>query len=645
MTEMGKNTNFRSDIEGLRALAIIAVIAFHHQWGGFSGGFVGVDVFFVISGYLISRNILAETRNNTFSIKEFYIRRVRRLFPALFFTVALILLAGAFLSSPAGLQQVGASGIAAIFSVSNIYFWAQSGYFDTAAIQKPLLHTWSLSVEEQFYLIWPVLVVLLSRYIPSRRIALTLLATLGVLSVVAAEWWLRTDASGAFYLTPFRIGEFVLGAVCAWMPSRSPRGRLDAEVFSVIGLALIAYPVFVYTDSTSFPGMAALLPCMGAAMLIYFNGGGASRWILTNPLAAWIGKISYSLYLVHWPIFVFYRQWLGHELGGKDAVAIGLISFALATLMYQYVEQPFRARGPLHLVRIKTSVFAKIFISLTVLLVAVSASMWKGDGWAWRYPESLSELAREADAEMKLRFNPYRERCLKKGMPSCDMASKGANVFVIGDSHSTDLFNALAFQYPDVHLMFSGLGGCPPLTKEDFGLLDMKLPNRKACMERNEEWLYGNRLEKVDLIVINTVFSWYKPEHLAHTIEQLHKITKAPIVVFGNYLFFEEDFPDLVVSHGVTRMDEYYHQRLSKITFEDGSELESLSRRLGFTYISKRKLWCKNESVMSCPIIFDGKLFTYDRNHLSLAAARSLGGELEKSYGSIFKTIRTADVN
>ena len=641
MNVMSNPFIFRPDIEGLRAVAVLSVLAFHHQWGGFSGGYVGVDVFFVISGYLITRNILCELqREGKFSFKNFYIRRARRLFPALFATVAITLLVGIFLASPSDLKHIAQSSIASILSVSNVYFWGQSGYFDSAANQKPLLHTWSLAVEEQFYLVWPVLVVLLARYVKSQRAAVLSLSVIGIIGIWAAERGMEADAEGVFFLTPYRISEFALGALCAWVPSRSHKRQIVGKVVSVVALGLIGYPVFNYTDTTVFPGLSALLPCVGAAMLILFNGAdGVLRWVLTNPVATGIGRISYSLYLAHWPIYVFYRQWKGSALDIQETLLVSLATLAFAVIMYKFVEQPFRSRGSSDTVTIPTQKFVKIFSALTVGLIAVSAGIWTGEGWPWRYSADLTRLTQESDTERKERFKPYLKYCQAKSVQSCDVPTEGINVFILGDSHAADIFNALVEQYPKFHYVFNGLGGCPPLAQEDFTLLTVKHPNRDACIARNIKLLYDNQLAKADIVIINTVFEWYKPEHLAHTVMQIHKTTNAPIVVLGNYLFFDDDLPDLVVKHGVTRMDDYYEERLSGNTFAYENELESLSKTRGFTYISKKKLFCESDSVMSCPIMFDGKLFTYDRHHLSLAAAKTLGYELSKSNGDIFKQL------
>ena len=203
-------------------------------------------------------------------------------------------------------------------------------------------------------------------------------------------------------------------------------------------------------------------------------------------------------------------------------------------------------------------------------------------------------------------------------------------------------FNALVDQFPQNHYLLNSQPGCPPLVKEDYSLLTDKYPHRKACIALNDSLLYGNSdLSKTDLIVINAVFSAYRPEHLSRAIAKIRTYTQVPIVVFGNYLFFSEDVPNLIVRHGSTVLDDFYKSRMTwnSLAFDD--ELTSLSNQLGFTYISKRKLFCTDGSITSCPLIFDGKLFTYDQHHLSLSAARALGRAINDRYPDLFNIQRS----
>lgn len=637
-TKIFTSTTFRPDIEGLRALAVMLVLAFHHGWGSsFDGGFIGVDIFFVISGYLITKNIFTQAMNGNFSFNVFYIRRARRLFPALFFTITVTLGVGIVVTSPSDLQHIGESAIASIFSVSNFYFWSQSGYFDSAAIQKPLLHIWSLAVEEQFYLIWPIVVVLLVRFCKTSKSAVVSLMVLGVMSVCATEAAIGKDSSGAFYLMPYRIGEFAVGAICAWLPERSAIRGWICNVFAILGFGLIFYTVFRYTETTRFPGLMALVPCLGAALLIRFGENSITRHLLANSMAVGIGRISYSLYLVHWPVFVFLRQLYVGDPGIGKALTFSAISVIIAIFMYQYIEQPFRIQSESAKISfISTRGFMKLFSCSTVCLIIISLIIWFGDGWTWRYPSDLTRFAKEAVAEKNARSDLFRERCLAKDCLPCDKFIAGINVLIVGDSHALDAFNAFATQYPQYHYIFNGLAGCPPLVREDNNLLTIKHPNRDGCIERNEKLLYSDQMVKADIVVINTVFSWYKPEHLERSIIQIRKKTSAPIIVLGNYMFFKEDVPDMVIRHGVRKMNAYYEKNLVWHSFAFDDELEALATKLNFTYISKRELLCQGDSISECPLIFDNKLFTYDRHHFSMAAAKNMGFALKARCNEIF---------
>ena len=332
---------YRPDIDGLRTIAVLAVLFFHLDIALFSGGYVGVDVFFVISGFLITRNIVNDIEAERFRFSNFYVRRARRLFPALFFTLALTLAVGAFILTPDHMARLGNSLIFALFSLSNFYFWSASGYFDTAAELKPLLHTWSLSVEEQYYLIWPaILVALMSRKSP--RLVLCILVLTGLLSLYFTETWLSTDGAGAFYLPMFRVIEFAFGAVCVWACRYPPPTNAAAEILTALGLAMIALAVFAYDRETRFPGLAALTPCFGTALLIYAGPAKYLGRILDNRLCVGIGLTSYSLYLVHWPIIVYYKYWKLEPLSPLDQTIIVAVSIALATWMYFFIERPFR---------------------------------------------------------------------------------------------------------------------------------------------------------------------------------------------------------------------------------------------------------------------------------------------------------------
>ncbi|KMO21143.1 hypothetical protein SQ03_03990 [Methylobacterium platani JCM 14648] len=332
-------------MDGLRAIAVLAVVFYHVGFAWMPGGFVGVDVFFVISGYVITRGLLREAEHGGISLAAFYARRIRRILPALVATLALTSLAAYWLLLPPQLEDYAGSAVASALSVANVYFWRSSGYFDAAALYRPLLHTWSLSVEEQFYFLLPVSLMLAIRlrlrplWLP---VALVALASFG-LSLYAG----RFAPTANFYLLPTRAWELLLGTLLAMLP-RGAAGALPPVVrgaAGLAGLACIAGPTLLYSDATPFPGLGAVPPCLGAALLIGLGeareGNAAACLLAAAPLVA-IGLISYSAYLVHWPLIVLGRIALIRDFDTPESIAVIGATLVLAALSFRFVERPFR---------------------------------------------------------------------------------------------------------------------------------------------------------------------------------------------------------------------------------------------------------------------------------------------------------------
>lgn len=289
--------NYRHDIDGLRAVAVSLIVLFHLGVNELAGGYIGVDVFFVISGFLITKLVLKDVKAGTFSYRSFYLRRLRRLGPSLRAVLGLTLAAGYFILSMFHFEELARSTMAAVLSGSNILFWLQADYFDTSSIFKPLLHTWSLSVEEQFYLVWPTTLILLVR-ISSQKIRALALIVISIASLLAAEIVLDRDPAGAFFLPIFRVYEFAFGAAIA-MFGLSVRASPKAHIASFTGLVFIAYAGLSYSEDLRFPGINALLPCVGTALLIFSGPKAFVNRVLTVSPLRYVGRISYSLYLVH----------------------------------------------------------------------------------------------------------------------------------------------------------------------------------------------------------------------------------------------------------------------------------------------------------------------------------------------------------
>ena len=336
---------YRPDIDGLRAVAVLLVIAAHLRTH-VTGGYVGVDLFFVISGYLISAHILTEMRQGRFSIVSFYERRIRRIFPALIVVLLATTALGYRYLFPAELRDYAVSMLAAMFSYSNMLFWHQAGYFDAPSLLKPLLHTWSLAVEEQFYLVFPVFLYLIRKTVPGQLKAAIWAVTLGTFGL--AVWCVHRDPTAAFYFAPLRAWELLIGTILSQGYLPRIERAISRHTASVAGLLLIAVPALRYTDVTPFPGLAALPPCLGAALLIAAGETGPSivgRVLSLRPVV-FVGLISYSLYLWHWPILVF--QKIGGLLGTAPEESHGMklavfaVSLLMGTLSWALVETPFR---------------------------------------------------------------------------------------------------------------------------------------------------------------------------------------------------------------------------------------------------------------------------------------------------------------
>lgn len=333
---------YRPDIDGLRAVSILSVLLFHAKFSLFSGGYIGVDVFFVISGYLIGSIVLNDAQRGTFSLADFYVRRIRRILPALFAALAVTAVLALILLSPQELKSFSQNLAATTLFSSNILYYLKSSYFENAAEMNPLLHTWSLGVEQQFYIVFPLALLALLPY--GRSVWIAVLAAAAAVSFALSVFLVRDHPVAAFYLLPPRLWELVLGALLAFGAVPDIRSRAARELASALGAALIIASVFALTEATAFPGYAALLPCLGAALVIHAGRGGptAVGTVLTLRPVVFIGLISYSMYIWHWPLMVFARFYKGRDLSTGETLVLIAIIAAVSVLSWRLIEVPFR---------------------------------------------------------------------------------------------------------------------------------------------------------------------------------------------------------------------------------------------------------------------------------------------------------------
>jgi peptidoglycan/LPS O-acetylase OafA/YrhL len=452
--------NYRPDVDGLRAVAVLGVVLFHAGFG-LDGGYVGVDVFFVISGFLITRLIRQELAAGDFSLAGFWERRIRRILPALVLVVGCTVAAGTFLLVPTDLVDLAESSVAQALLVSNVYFWLTAGYFDGPTELKPLMHTWSLAVEEQFYLGFPLLVVACRRL--ATRHWTALLGGLGMLSFALSVWGTYAFPSATFYLLPTRAWELLAGAMLAGMPPNLKLARTLAEPLGYLGMAGILYAFVCYSSETRFPGAAAIVPCAATAMIIASNAGqrtSLGRLLAMRPVV-FIGLISYSLYLWHWPILAFMRYRIGEQLPLEASLAAVLLSVVLAVISWRFVEAPFRRRAP-------AATRARAFkgaIAVSVSILTFSAMILGMRGFPSRFPEESLRFVK--DIEVPRRFQtPKVDEIVAGNLPRLgSLADEDASFLLWGDSHAMavgELLEHLAIEH-DVQGAAACRSGTAPL--------------------------------------------------------------------------------------------------------------------------------------------------------------------------------------
>ncbi|MEB0043914.1 MULTISPECIES: acyltransferase family protein [unclassified Pseudomonas] len=491
---------YRRDIDGIRAIAVIAVVLFHFGVPGFTGGFVGVDVFFVISGYLITSIIYNQRQAERFRFSDFWARRARRILPALFVMIVAVLVLGWFLLAPQDYEELGRSVRYQAMFVSNLLFMRQEGYFDVASDLKPLLHTWSLSVEEQFYIVFPLLLAVLSSRLKHWRLALfgVLLVSFGL-----SVWAVEQHPEKAFFLLPMRAWELLAGALLAVAPARKLRlTPFAAQWVSLAGAASILLAVVCYDKSTPFPGAAALLPTLGVLALIWSNGHRHTliRRLLSSRVLVGVGLISYSWYLWHWPVFVFARYASVDELRPLDISGLILLSLVLGYLSWRFIETPFRERKWL---AGRTQMLAAAGVGIVLVGLAGQALRWT-DGLPWRLSDDALQYAKGRE------WRPEQLACLTDDNISDDKlfcyygasSLPSASALVWGDSHAMALIPAMkeGAEAHGVSLMLASSAGCLPVTGLEYD---------QVCSRFNRRVEHALRSQSVGDVVLVARWSLY----------------------------------------------------------------------------------------------------------------------------------------
>jgi peptidoglycan/LPS O-acetylase OafA/YrhL len=476
---------YRREVDGLRAVAVLPVILFHAGFSVFSGGFVGVDVFFVISGYLITSILMAELEKGDFSIARFYERRARRILPALFVVMLACLPFAYMWMMPLQLKDFAASVVSVVFSLSNLFFISQVNYFAPDAYTQPLLHTWSLAIEEQYYFLFPLMLMAMRKI--SLRTTAFLIFLLVLVSFIFSEWAWRNDAARSFFFTLSRFWEIGVGSLCSFLTVGG--SQRSSNLLSIAGLGLIVFAIFAYNENVPFPSVYALAPVVGTALVLLFADEGT--WVgqlLSLRAFVGIGLISYSAYLWHQPLFAFARLRSLTEPNQVLMAALAVVALLLAWVTWRYVEQPFRRRANPVLVT-RRSVFAASSVVGSVF-VAVGLAGYVGKGFEWRLNEALQGISVAADDRAKkvCHFGPDKAlpthpvlKCIHQS------ASRDVEVLLAGDSHAMAISEILGDQLKRLNIGYYNVSysGCIPL----LGLrrFDADTGQKHACPYFNQE--------------------------------------------------------------------------------------------------------------------------------------------------------------
>ena len=637
------NLHYRKEIDGLRAVAVVAVVLFHAGFDAFAGGYTGVDIFFVISGFLISLILIKELETGTFSIVSFYERRARRIMPALLLVMLACLPFAWTLLSPPDMKGFAQNIVAVMLFASNIFFWRSAGYFDSDSDLKPLLHTWSLSVEEQFYIFFPLILWLCWRY--ARRATPLILSLLLLASLVAAHKLAPVAAGANFFLLPTRAWELLIGTLCALYVSRkhyvAPTGRL-AEIGSLLGLAAIVYSIFAFDKNTPFPSFYALAPTLGAALIILmanqhtFTG----RYLLGNRPTVLVGLISYSAYLWHQPLFAFARYDSANGLSGWQLCGLAVLAFVLGYFTWKYVEAPFRNKSAIS----RRQIFSLAAVASTLFLaVGLAGHATKGfvirmdpgavaylDKFDLRYPSWsyyktsnwYNNFRIECDYyDVPKQWSGNSTQIPKQIAAACHTRDpqKPHAIFLWGDSHAQQFYSGLKNNLPSSwQILQIASSGCrPTLVKVDSA--------DQYCLHSNFRALQTIAQYRPEVVLI--------AQEQGHDIAHMQQMAQAMTTLGVRKVLFagptphwqKGGLPTLIATRFWNRVPErtFYGLNMKvkriddqfKADFHNGPHAE---------YVSLFDHFCSDQG---CQTIINGSVdnvTTYDYGHLATVASDAI---------------------
>jgi len=577
---------YRKDIDGLRAVAVMLVVCFHYFSDYWPGGFVGVDIFFVISGFLITGIVVRELEAEKFSLLTFYVRRVRRIFPALIVVLCATLILGWLWMLPSAYEALSADVFASAAFAANIALWLKSGYFDIESARKPLLHLWSLGIEEQFYLFWPLLLI------AAHRLRLNLLAVaLGIaaLSFALNVAMIGKDPVATFYLPFTRAWELLAGGALAMSWSRISQSELASNLRAAAGTILIAVAVVVLNDGRAFPGWWALLPVVGSALMLSAPGAWGCRHILSSRTFVWFGQISYPLYLWHWPLLVFLTLLKFNKLTSIERPLVVLLSILLAWLTYRFVEVPIRFGRP-------SPIKALSLCGGMIAVALAGVIVFENAGFDFRMPVEIRAMTNVPTEAAKWRTH----QCMLELTHDTDYAdicvdrTRRPLLMIWGDSTAGSLMPGLlkAQQTHDFGIAQFTASACTPAINVD-------IPEVRNCAANNAKVLAMARQIRPDIVLLHGIQGKYL-DAVADTIATLKRDTGARVVVLGAEPIWDRGLPNEVMRHYML-----FHRVIPPRSFE-GVLSNWLDRAMlaklvpaGAEFISAYDVMCNQEGCLT----------------------------------------------
>lgn len=614
---------YRPEIDGLRAIAVVSVIVYHAGFSALGGGFLGVDVFFVISGFLITSLIISDLSEGVFTFANFYERRIRRIFPALFVVLLVCIPAAVVLLLPYQLTEFSWSAVSAVTFVSNIFFWKQGGYFAEASEFRPLLHTWSLAVEEQFYIFFPILAILLAKLGVRFRIICVLAIIL--CSLVLSEWAWRNKAAAGFFLLPTRAWELMVGSLTAYVALQCRDGlpRWSKEAMSGIGFAGLLWALIEMDSSYPLPSVWTLVPVLSTACILYAaRSDTLVARLLSNRLFVGIGLLSYSMYLWHQPLFAFARA-IEPELETVTLGALSVIVVILSYVSWRFVERPFRDRQamPTRGVYVRTGAMAG-------MIVAASAAFVTTDGLLMRVPKHHIEWASTSPL---VRGQYVMADFMLASARASD--TRDSDILIVGDSFAQDLYNMLAeseeidmSRVDTVHIRST----CQFVY--NLGVEDEFLRGRNAeiCDARGVNANVVARIRSYDTVLVAMRWQKWAAQRISKTVAGLDLGDDTTMVVFGTKSFPLASTQWLSLDeHEMTQVRVPLSARSRDINSVLATQLSNVEN---VHYVDLAEFYCSgptSDDTIACRVFAeDGSLISYDSMHLTKGGAEYFGGKV-----------------